>query len=397
VTIATSVPATKESKLERAFRWTLVAMAFGLPFHIAISQNLFILAALLWIVVQVRERRLLPSRTPLDVGFAAYLAVELISLPFSTNLPQSVLYLRRFLLLVMVYLVGFGVGDARWLRRLIWAFLAGAAVYSAWGLVFFAQHPDIRVRHIQNSVTTGGITVLMSGFALALVLRSRDKNLRLGAGMAALLSAACLFFTNTRGAWLGFLVALVVLSAAANWRLLLLLPVLIVVGYFAVPQTQKVRVRGFFDPNWESNRNRLTWWRTGVEIFKHHPIVGIGDVGTEREYVKYRRSPDEQPVGHMHNNFLHIAVTLGLVGLAGFTFMLGKIFVFLWRVYRSARDELIAAIALAGFALFLGFNVNGLFEWNFGDQEVVTILWFLVGLAVAGWRMERAHQIAAEG
>jgi len=297
----------------------------------------------------------------------------------------------------MVYLVGFGVGDARWLRRLIWAFLAGAVVYSTWGLVFFAQHPDIRVRHIQNSVTTGGITMLMSGFALALVLRSRDKNLRLGAGMAALLSATCLFFTSTRGAWLGFLVALVVLSAAVNWRLLLLLPVLIVVGYFAVPQTQKVRVRGFFDPNWESNRNRLTWWRTGVEIFKHHPIVGIGDVGTEREYVKYRRSPDERPAGHMHNNFLHIAVTLGLVGLAGFTFMLGKIFVFLWRVYRSARDELIAAITLAGFALFLGFNVNGLFEWNFGDQEVVTILWFLVGLAVAGWRMERAHQIAAEG
>lgn len=372
---------------ERAFHWTLVAMAFGLPFYIAVSQNLFVLAALLWIAVQVRERRLLLTRTPLDVGFLAYLVAELIALPFSTNVPQSVLYLRRFLLISMVYLVGCSVRDERWLRRLISAFFAGMIVYSAWGLVFFAQHPDMRVRHIQNSITTGGIAFLGATLALAVFLVERDRRTRWLSGTAAVLSAICLFLTNTRGSWLAFLTGVVILAAVTNWRLLLAVPLVVVLGYVAVPQSQKVRVRGFFDPNWESNRNRLVWWRTGWEMFKDHPVVGIGDVGTEKLYLKYRRSPDEQPVGHMHNNFLHIAVTLGVIGLAGFGFMLAKIFVFLWRTYKAASNRLARGVAIGGLAAFTGFNVNGLFEWNFGDQEVVTILWFVVGLSLAVWRM----------
>ncbi|MDZ7373268.1 MAG: O-antigen ligase family protein [candidate division KSB1 bacterium] len=379
----------KLSLLERVLRGSLVAMAFGLPFYIAVSQNLVILAALLWIAVQVKRRRVELPRTPLEIGFAAYLVAELISLPFSTNLPQSVLYLRRFLLIGVVYLVGGAVPDLRWLRRMVVAFLAGAAVYSLWGLVFFLQHPDMRVRHIHNSVTTGGITFLAAGFAFALLLGPQARRMRLMAGVTGALAALCLFLTNTRGSWLAFFVTAVFLLAVRRPRLLWTVPLAVLLAYVAVPQTQKVRVRGFFDPNWESNRNRLVWWRTGLAIFADHPLVGIGDVGTEEMYRKYRRDPQEIPAGHMHNNFLHIAVTLGLVGLMGFLFMLWRLFTFLWRAYRRAADATVSSLCLGIFALFLGFQINGLFEWNFGDQEVVTILWFMVGLSVAAWRLEQ--------
>jgi hypothetical protein len=30
-----------------------------------------------------------------------------------------------------------------------------------------------------------------------------------------------------------------------------------------------------------------------------------------------------------------------------------------------------------------GFHVNGLFEWNFGDSEIIMLIWATVGMALA--------------
>jgi hypothetical protein len=38
---------------------------------------------------------------------------------------------------------------------------------------------------------------------------------------------------------------------------------------------------------------------------------------------------------------------------------------------------------LAAMAVWTGFVINGFFEWNFGDQEIVTALYFVCGLALA--------------
>ena len=378
----------KDTRLDSILGWLLVAVAFALPFYIAVEQNLFALATLVWLVGLVRRRGFRRVATPLDLGFALYLAAELISLPFSTNLPQSVVYLKRFLLIVMVYLVGSGIRDERWLRRVLWGFLAGMSLYSVWGLVWFVQHPDVRLRHIQNSMTTGGLTMIGVTLALAVALKTRERGLRWGAAIATFLTGLALFLTNTRGSWLGFFFALLLILWYTRRRWLWAVPVVLVLGYLLVPPAQKARVRGFFSPKWESNANRLMWWRTGVEIFKHYPIVGIGDVGTEKMYRRYQRSPDEQPVGHMHNIFLHIAVTLGVVGLSAFVAMLVIMGRFLWRTFKRLReDDLSSGVALGAFAVFVAFLVNGLFEWNFGDAEVVTAFWFVVGLAVAVWRL----------
>jgi hypothetical protein len=46
-------------------------------------------------------------------------------------------------------------------------------------------------------------------------------------------------------------------------------------------------------------------------------------------------------------------------------------------------DDLLRTWTLASLAVFLAFNLNGFFEWNFGDAEVITIVWFVMGLALA--------------
>jgi hypothetical protein len=46
--------------------------------------------------------------------------------------------------------------------------------------------------------------------------------------------------------------------------------------------------------------------------------------------------------------------------------------------------------AVGFLACAIGFMINGLAEFNFGDSEPTTIIWFIVGLALASQRLSAA-------
>jgi O-antigen ligase len=76
-------------------------------------------------------------------------------------------------------------------------------------------------------------------------------------------------------------------------------------------------------------------------------------------------------VGHLHNNAMQIAAESGLFTAAAYLFLLGLFFARaltgLQREPPGERSALLAASFLAGVAL----SVAGLFEYNFGDKEVL--------------------------
>jgi len=81
------------------------------------------------------------------------------------------------------------------------------------------------------------------------------------------------------------------------------LPAMILLFYLIVPAHVKERTNHFFDMNYGSNALRILWWKTGVEIFKDHPVTGIGDISTAKVYAQYQ--PEEEIIiGHFHNNFV---------------------------------------------------------------------------------------------
>ena len=83
--------------------------------------------------------------------------------------------------------------------------------------------------------------------------------------------------------------------------------------------------------------------------------------------------------GHFHNNWVQIAVTTGVVGLACYAAWMGLVGFLLWRAYRRTRG----GVAAAGLAVFVGFQIGGLFDWSFGDAEVANQFFLWVGLALA--------------
>jgi len=94
---------------------------------------------------------------------------------------------------------------------------------------------------------------------------------------------------------------------------------------------------------------------------------------------------------HLHNTPLQIAAERGLVGLAVWLWIFVAFFrraIVIWRrLPAEPADD--RALVLGSLAALVTFLVGGLFEYNFGDTEVLLVAVALMALpfAVAGDRL----------
>ena len=53
-----------------------------------------------------------------------------------------------------------------------------------------------------------------------------------------------------------------------------------------------------------------------------------------------------------------------------------------WRIYARVgpEDRQAKALVVGSLACVIGFQIEGLFEYNFGDSEVITLTYFLMAL-----------------
>lgn len=188
-------------------------------------------------------------------------------------------------------------------------------------------------------------------------------------------------WTQSRVAWVAIPVTIVCVAWAKSRKLafLSLCAVLaaMTVFYFTDPAFRERFRRTLFEQNDFYNlgpRKRL--WAAQLYFFRESPLLGVGWNNNERraKEVVDRLFPDikEQFYGHAHSTFLQILSTTGLIGFAAYLWIWGAVFQRCLRVIRNRpRDQLEHWIAVGLFAGFVGFQIQGLTQWNFGDAEVI--------------------------
>jgi len=114
----------------------------------------------------------------------------------------------------------------------------------------------------------------------------------------------------------------------------------------------------------------------GLTMLRSHPVTGVGLGGVKRLYPTY--APPEavrRHTSHLHNTPLQIAVERGLVGLALWFWIFAAFFARAWGVLRRVPGDAVAdrALVVGALAAVTAFLVAGLFEYNFGDTEVLLV------------------------
>ena len=201
-------------------------------------------------------------------------------------------------------------------------------------------------------------------------------------GSLALLIAA-LVMTHTRGAWIGFAAGAALILGCRQKRFLLALPVVAVAIFLAAPEAVRARIRSIVDPQDVTARERLYMWGSGVQIVRDHPWTGVGINGVKGVYQAYKH-PDavRDQRGHLHSNLFQIAAERGLIGVGCWLWIWVAFYHQAWRIFRGLEPGTFRASALVvgSLASVTGFHVAGLFEFTYGDSEVIMLVYFLMAL-----------------
>jgi len=213
-----------------------------------------------------------------------------------------------------------------------------------------------------------------------------------GTTLAALvvpLSAWALLLSRTRNAWLGTVVGLAVVALLRAPRALLLVPA----GMAAVLILRPAPVMNRLTVMDASSRDRYYMWQAGIDMILDKPVFGQGPGMILIRYPGYRWSEAPNPqTPHLHDNALQIAAERGLPCLA----------LWLWLVaaamadaYREARRGLSGPGWVAGgtLAVMSAVMTAGLFEYNFGDSEVLMFTLLVAAMPYAR-RRERTRAVA---
>jgi O-antigen ligase len=363
----------------------LIGVAGAVQFSVAVAQILLTVALFCWLAELIihHERVEAPS---FFWPLLAYAGITLLSAAFSADPRVSLIDCKQLVLFLLVPAVYRFVGGERG-HTLITVVLTCAAVSAVIGIAQYSiLHYDQLIQRPQGTLghwmTYSGLLMIAIGLAVARLLFENSDRTWAALVLPALIVAVAL--TSTRSAWVGVCAAVALLFSLKDFRLFAVIPVVAAIFFALAPASITHRFVSIFDAKDPTNRDRFAMMHEGQRMIAAHPITGVGPNMVEKLYAEYR-GPDavNQINPHLHNNPLQIAAERGLPALA----------IWLWFVVALARDvqkrfttgsqRFFSAAALATMIALL---TAGLFEYNFGDSEVLMLFLIVVTLPAAADR-----------
>jgi O-antigen ligase len=379
--------------LEQAGAIALFAMAGAVQFSIAAAQILLALALICWIALLVtrRERFEAPS---FFWPMVAYGGMTIVSAALSPDPRTSLIDCKQLVLFLLVPLVYRFVNGSR-AHTLLTVVVTCAAISAVFGIVQYGiLHYDNLGQRPQGTLghwmTYSGLLMLVIGVAIARVIFGNTDRTWAALVLPALGVAVAVTFT--RGAAVGACAAVALLFALKDFRLFAILPIVAAIFIAVAPGQIAKRYASMFNMNDPTVRDRYTMLRIGERMIRAHPLTGVGPNMVQRLYVDYKGSDSlVGPDGvthinpHLHNDFLQIAAERGLPALALWLWFVAALLRDLWRRFQSG-ERLQRELAATAMATVVAMLTAGLFEYNFGDSEVLMLFLTIVTLPAAAAR-----------
>jgi hypothetical protein len=283
--------------------------------------------------------------------------------------------------------------------------LSGSTPLEQLGIGSWSRGRDWRATGFYGQfITYAEVLQLVIAMTLGLFVSLPIKRSWVGVCLALALAGFgfALLLTVTRASWLGALVStMLILLFGVRRRTLIFIGLLaipvILAGLFVLQQKRNV---AFIDQADQSTTWRETVWREGFSLLiskPRHLLIGVGMDSIKRHWRAWGMFENGRiPWGHMHSDFLQLALERGVPALI---LWLAFLFVYartLWRSLRSRQQRhwIEAGILLGALGGLAGFLTSGLVHYNWGDSEVVMIFYFIMGLAFAVRRLAPSSFVA---
>lgn len=192
-----------------------------------------------------------------------------------------------------------------------------------------------------------GFLEMLLPLALAYTLVGRAKtHTKVFLGYAALVMAAGIGVTVSRGGWVSAGIALIVLfgilALHRNYRLPALVMMLVLIGGGAFFVSKSAFFKDRFKHGAASVKNvevdvRYELWSAAARMWKDHVWFGVGPAHYNHRFRAYRPEAVQKQPDRVHNDYLNALVDWGIVGATIIALAFGTLFAGLIRTWAHVR------------------------------------------------------------
>lgn len=236
-----------------------------------------------------------------------------------------------------------------------------------------------------NPNVLGEYLLLAIPMAAVFMLKDTWKNISkyVYAAMFVLLFL-CLILTQSRGCWIGFMIAAVIFATFYEGRLWGLIPLVILLLPLVVPDTIVDRMLSVGNMEDSSTSYRVYIWLATLGMLKTYWLggIGMGEAAFNEVYPFYSYNAIIAP--HSHNTFLQLTVEAGVGALLLFI-VLQIVFAQKMQSVYKLRDKksLSSTASLAIGAGVIGFLAQSMFDYTFYNYRVMCIFFMVMAIGVS--------------
>ena len=400
---------SESSMLDRWISLALIGGVVSSVVSIAVSDTLYGISILLWLVDCWKRRRFHLQFPPFFGFVVAFLVAALAAVCFSSDVTASAPYLGEFIKFLYIPLIFTYVPRER-VEQVLKALFAVMGASAGYGLLQYFWLLEVnllnRIDGFMGHWMTFSGQLMLGSVALTAYLifyrlpqpsarnpegHGRDQRqldrfsieemFKRGGWVTLLLVfLLVLILTHTRSTWLGTIGGVLLLLWVLRFRWMIAGFGVLVLLFILLPTSFKQRLYSSFDPADTTTRIRLELLDTGRNIIEARPWLGLGPRMVPRLYQNFNGTDEFSGsiYQHLHNNFVHIAAEMGLITLGVWLAVWVRLLRDFTRFARRSSDRWSFSVAMTGIGVLVAFLLAGLFEYNFGDSEILILLLFLV-------------------
>lgn len=358
----------KKYSVDDFILWTLCLFAFSVVFSVTAVEGALFLTLALMLVKRYKEQTLSEVRPyltghPLFIPWMIYLGVCLLTGLTAYYPGKAMGQLNSdFLKYVCLFTLFLAVKKEHLQKMSLFytcaAIISGLiGIYTASVSIYSGDAEVKRATFDMNAVRYGEVMGLALTLALSraiIPIKESFQRERLFYILAIFPIFIALVLSQTRGAYLGIITGIAVMlyfASPSRQKVLLYTGVLAVTAGLVTIINPEIRYRftAIFHRNEaEMLTNtpstainiRLELWKLGADMFRAHPVLGVGPDNIRKVFKKFHPGPIgyQETWGSLHNLYLHQAAERGILGLAALATLFTAMFLFAKRRFRELRS-----------------------------------------------------------
>ncbi len=375
----------------------------NLPLLASVWDEVFLLGALVLFIIkyifEIKQKK--HTLTPIDIPMLLFIVVNLFILLVNTTYIEVGLEGFRAVTtnLLWFFLVFSLIKDDKGAKKVLPFIISATLLIALFGIYQYitgvempaswvdSAEQGVRTRAfsvVQSPNVLGTIMTLVSMISLGLFFYEKKVINKIFYAGSFLIMVACLVFTLSRGAWIGFALAILVFVIIKDKRFILPIAALGIIVILFVPAISS-RVLYMISPEYlfsSLTGGRAMRWIDGFAIFQENWLVGVG-LGHFGGAVAMHYPYYFPEAFYMDNYFLKVAVESGVLGFLSFftliTVTLGSIF----KHTKLAKGTKEYNILLGIFSGLFGVSIHCFFENIFEVPGMIVLYWMIVAIAMA--------------